>query len=307
MGRRERSMVPEAEFRSYYGEPVINGPVWKTPDVPAYFFLGGLAAGSSLLGAGAHATGRPAMAARSKVAALVGAALSGVALVHDLGRPARFLNMLRTFKVTSPMSVGSWVLAGYSAPTAVAAMSAVTGRGPRTGALATAASAALAPAVATYTAVLVSDTAVPAWHEAHGELPFVFAGSASAAAGGLALLWADAGEEGPPRRLATLGWLLDVAGVQRLQRRGLATETYEQGRAGRFMNAGKALGALGVAGATLGRRRRAVRAASGVALMAGSLCTRYGVFHAGRQSSDDPRHTVVPQRDRARTSAAAGS
>ena len=48
--------------------------------------------------------------------------------------------------------------------------------------------AVTAPPVAAYTAVLLADTATPSWHEAHRELPFVFVGSAAAAAGGLGLL-----------------------------------------------------------------------------------------------------------------------
>ena len=56
------------------------------------------------------------------------------ALVHDLGRPARFANMLRVFKISSPMSVGSWLLAGYVPAAAAAAASALTGRLPRAGA-----------------------------------------------------------------------------------------------------------------------------------------------------------------------------
>ena len=305
MGRREKAMVPKAEFRSYYGESVINPPVWKTPDVPAYLFLGGLAAGSSLLGAGAHATGRTAMATRAKVAALVGAALSGGALVHDLGKPSRFLYMLRTFKVTSPMSVGAWLLLGYSAPAGLAALSAVTGRAPRTGVVATAASAVVAPAIATYTAVLLADTAVPAWHEAHRELPFVFVGSGSAAAGGLALLSATEGEEGPARRLATIGWLVDLAGVERMERRlGTVADPYESGVAGRWMKAGKVLTAIGAVTANVGRRNRAARVVGGASFMAGSLCTRFGVFHAGRASAEDPGATVVPQRERIEAGAA---
>ncbi|HEX4251892.1 MAG TPA: NrfD/PsrC family molybdoenzyme membrane anchor subunit, partial [Pseudonocardia sp.] len=106
-------MVPQAEFDSYYGRPVLNPPTWKSLDIAGYLFLGGLAGASSLLGAGAHATGRRALGRVSKLGALAAAGVSLVALVHDLGRPARFLNMLRVFKPTSPMSVGSWVLAGY--------------------------------------------------------------------------------------------------------------------------------------------------------------------------------------------------
>jgi hypothetical protein len=307
MGRRgEQHMVPKAEFRSYYGKPIINGPVWKTPDIPGYLFLGGLAGGSSLLGAGAHATGRQALARRSKVAAVVAAAASGAALVHDLGKPSRFLYMLRTFKTTSPMSVGSWLLAGYSGPAGVAALSAVTGRAPRTGAAATAGAALLGPGVAAYTAALLADTAVPAWHEAWRELPFVFVGSGSAAAGGLALLCADEADEGPARRLATIGWLLDLVGVERMERRlGPVADAYETGRAGRYMKAGKAFAAIGTVTANAGRRSRTARAAAGASLLVGSVCTRFGVFHAGRASADDPSATVVPQRERAEAHAEA--
>src|SRR5579863_7165776 len=110
-GRRgEREMVPPARFTSYYGKPVINSPVWHSPDVPGYFFLGGLAGASSLLAAGAQATGRPALARAAKSGALGAISLSLAGLVHDLGRPARFLNMVRVVKVTSPMNVGSWIL-----------------------------------------------------------------------------------------------------------------------------------------------------------------------------------------------------
>lgn len=300
MGRRgEQRMVPEAEFRSYYGKPILNRPVWKTPDIPGYLFLGGLAGGSSLLGAGAHATGRHALATRSKVAAIAAAGASGAALVHDLGRPARFLYMLRTFKVTSPMSVGSWLLAAYSAPAGVAALSAVTGRAPRTGAAATAGAALLGPGVAAYTAALLADTAVPAWHGAHRPLPFVFVGSASAAAGGLGLLWADDADEGPARRLATMGWLLELIAVERMEGRlGPVAEAYENGRAGRYMKAAKVFAGVGAVAANVGRRSRVARAVAGASLLTGSICTRFGVFHAGLTSADDPGATVVPQRDR---------
>lgn len=295
----EKHMVPKAEFRSYYGKPILNGPVWRSPDVPGYLFLGGLAGGSSLLAAGAHATGRHPLATRSKVAALLAAGASGAALVHDLGRPARFLYMLRTFKVTSPMSVGSWLLAAYSAPAGIAALSAVTGRAPRSGAAATAGAALLGPGVAAYTAALLADTAVPAWHDAYRELPFIFVGSGSAAAGGLGLLWADGTEEGPPRRLATIGWLLDLVGVERMERRlGPVADAYGTGRAGRYVRAGKVLTAVGAVAANVGRRSRTARAVAGASLLAGSVCTRFGVFHAGRASADDPSATVGPQRER---------
>src|SRR5919201_6121003 len=187
--RGEQPMVPEAQFTSYYGKPVINRPVWHAaPDIPGYLFLGGLAGASSLLGAGAQLTGRPLLARAAKAGAFGAGCLSIVALVHDLGRPARFLHMLRVFKVSSPMNVGSWLLSAYVPATGVAAVSALTGRVPRLGAAATAGAALLGPAVAAYTGALISDTAVPAWHDGYPEMPFVFVGSAASAAGGLGLL-----------------------------------------------------------------------------------------------------------------------
>lgn len=298
-GRGEERMVPRAEFESYYGKPILNAPVWKTPDVPGYLFLGGLAAGSSLLAAGAQLSGRPILASRSKSAAVVAVAASGAALVHDLGRPARFLNMLRTFKPSSPMSMGSWLLAVYGPATGVAALSARSGRAPRSGAAATAGAAVLAPTIAAYTAALLSDTAVPAWHDAYRELPFVFVGSAATAAGGLGLLTAPQDEASPARRLATIGWATEAASSELMERRlGMVAEPYQGGRGGRFMKAGKVLSALGVAGAHLGRRNHLATVASGAALLGASLCTRFGVFHAGLDSAGDPKYTVIPQRER---------
>ncbi len=195
-GRRgERPMVPKAEFTSYYGKPVLNAPVWEARDIAGYFFLGGLAGGSSLLAAGADLTGRPELSRVAKTGAAAAITLSLAALVHDLGRPARFVNMMRVFKVTSPMSVGTWLLGGYAPAAGVAAVTALTGRLPRVGSAATAGAALLGPAVAAYTAVLVADTAVPSWHDGYREMPFVFTGSAAMAAGGLGLL------AGPARRV----------------------------------------------------------------------------------------------------------
>lgn len=68
---------------------------------------------ASLLGAGAQLTGRPGLERSTKIGAVAAGVLSLAGLVHDLGRPSPFLHMLRVFKVTSPMSVGSWLLAGY--------------------------------------------------------------------------------------------------------------------------------------------------------------------------------------------------
>lgn len=314
--RGEQPMVPPAEFGSYYGQPILKSPVWEAPDIPGYLFLGGLAGGSSLLGAGADLTGRPVLATVAKTGAAGAGALSLAALVHDLGRPERFLHMLRVFKVTSPMNVGSWLLAAYMPAAGAAALTALTGRLPRIGAAATAGAAVLGPAVASYTAALISDTAVPSWHDGYPEMPFVFTGSGAMAAGGLGLLGAgllDASpnETPPARNLAVLGAAMETAALERMERRvGLSAEPYSKGRGGAYVKAGKILAAAGTAGAVLstpgllagrlipGRAGRVIAAASGAALLAASAATRWGIFHAGLASAQDPKYTVVPQRQR---------
>jgi DMSO reductase anchor subunit len=293
--------VPDVEFTSYYGMPVIKAPVWSSLDIPAYLFLGGLAGAASLLGAGAQATRRPALGRVSKVGAFGAGALSLVALIHDLGRPARFLHMLRVFKVTSPMSVGSWLLAGYVPLAGIAAASSVTGKAPKIGMVATAATALLGPAVASYTAALISDTAVPAWHDGYPEMPFVFVGSGATAAGGLGLLAAPTAQNGPALAMAVFGVGTELASFARMERRiGISAEPYSQGRGGAYVRAGKVLSLLGLVGALLGRRNRVVSAAAGATLLASSAVTRWGIFHAGMQSANDPKYTVVPQRERLR-------
>jgi formate-dependent nitrite reductase membrane component NrfD len=292
-------MVPPAEFTSYYGKPVLNSPVWASRDIAGYFFLGGLAGASSLLGAGAHATGRPALATAAKAGALGAASVSLAGLIHDLGRPTRFLNMMRVFKVTSPMSVGTWILSGYVPVAGLAAASALTGRVPRLGAAATAGAALLGPALATYTGVLISDTAVPAWHDGYREMPFVFAGSAAVAAGGLGLLAGPAGQNAPARNLALLGAATEAAAFELMTTRmGMVAEPYHTNRAGAYVRAGQMLTLLGAAGALLGRRNRVVAALSGAALLGASAATRWGIFHAGLGSAADPKYTIIPQRQR---------
>ena len=299
-GRRgaEKQLVPEAEFRSYYGRPVVKETVWG-PDIPAYLFLGGLAGASSALAAGAHLTRQPELARALKCGAAGAISLSMAALVHDLGRPLRFINMLRVVKVTSPMSVGTWILSGYTPCALAAAATAVTGRLPRAGLAATLGAAALGPAVAAYTSVLLADTATPAWHEAHRELPFVFIGSAASAAGGLGMLAVPPRGAGQAVRLAVIGATGELIAKSLLVRRlGPVAEPYQEGRAGALMDRAEKLTAAGLAGAVLGSRNRVVAPLAGVALLAASALTRFGIFEAGRASARDPKYTVGPQRQR---------
>src|SRR3954451_14139130 len=97
------------KFTSYYGRPVIKEPVW-TPEIPIYFFTGGLAGASAGLAFMARLTGRRKLARVATGNAFAAVAVSPALLISDLGVPKRFLNMLRVFKVTAPMSGGSWII-----------------------------------------------------------------------------------------------------------------------------------------------------------------------------------------------------
>ncbi len=308
-GARRRAgaeiMVPDAEFTSYYGRPVIKEPSWEAPDVPGYLFLGGLAGASSVLAAGAQLSGYRELASVAKVSALGAIGLAGVALVHDLGRPGRFVNMLRVFKPSSPMSVGSWLLAAYGPVAGAAAVSEVTGILPKAGIAATLGAGLLGPGIATYTAALLCDTAVPAWHAGYREMPYVFAGSAASAAGGLGLLATHPADAEPARNLAVLGATVELIAKRQLIRRLARSEgqslaePYETGTTGAVLRLAEFLTAGALAGAVLGRRSRAVSALTGASLMAASAMTRFGIFEAGMASARDPKYTIVPQRRRA--------
>lgn len=302
-GRKRRR---EELFASYYGRPIVKQATWQPVDIAGYFFLGGLAGASSVLAAGAQLSGRPALARPLKLGAAGAIHLSLIALVHDLGRPARFLNMLRVFKPTSPMSVGVWVLFAYAPAATAAALGELAGTGEfgrRVRPLAsagTAGAALLGPAVASYTSALLANTATPAWHEGHREMPFVFVGSAASAAAGLGLLTAPVAQNGPAVRLAALGAACEMTAVKVLERRvGMIAECYHEGRAGKLMRTAEALTVAGVAGAfAFGRRSRLGAALSGAALLAASACARFGIFEAGLASARDPKYTVAPQRER---------
>ena len=300
----ERSVVPEVEFESYYGRQILKTPTWQPLDIAGYLFLGGLAGASGVLAEGAAWTGRPGLERVARIAAVGGVGLGTVALVHDLGRPSRFVNMLRVLKPTSPMSVGSFILAPFAGLSTVALASNLTGRLPLLGRASGVGAGVFGPALATYTAALIGDTAVPSWHEGHKEMPFVFAGSASSAAGGLALVVAPRAENGPARRMAVGGAALELASGELMKRRmGLAAEPYRTGGSGRMMKAAEALTAVGALGSLVGRSRP-VTVLAGACLVAGSVLTRFGIFKAGVVSAEDPKYTVIPQRERVEAPAA---
>lgn len=308
-GRREDVMVPDAQFSSYYGRQIVKPAPW-TWEIPAYLYLGGLAAGSSLLASGGEMTGQQELQRNARLISLVALGGSTATLIADLGKPSRFLNMMRTIKLTSPMSVGSWILAGFGTFTGIAAFSEVMHfvlpdevplqeLWPIGDRLTSIGAGMFSAPLAAYTAVLLSDTATPTWHEAYHELPFVFVGSALACAGGAAMITTRPEQTGPARIMVAAGSTLEVVAHQIMEKRlGLLAEPMHEGRPGLMLKAAKALTVGGALLGALGGRRRSLATAAGVALNAGSALTRFGIFYAGIASAKDPKYTVIPQRER---------
>jgi hypothetical protein len=305
---RERSMVPRSEPQSYYGQPVLKEPVWK-PEIPFYFYTGGLAGASAGFALLSELRGDRALARRAWLTAMAGVSASPVLLISDLGKPSRFLNMLRMFKVTSPMSVGSWILTASGSSTALAVGSELTGLYPALGRGAKVASAILGMPLSTYTAGLFANTSVPAWHGARFTLPLVFAGSSAASAGAAATMLSPLREAAPARRLAVGGAVGSVGAALAMERvLGDLGEPYKKGLSGKLS---RAAGALTLAGAALiaarGGSSRAAALAGGAVLTAGVITERWAVFRAGFQSAADPKYTVGPQRARIERGEARGA
>lgn len=312
--RDESIMVPDAQFSSYYGHQIVKPAPWDYK-IPTYLYTGGLAGGSGLLAAGATLTGRRTLERNTRFVALGALGVSLVALIGDLGKPSRFLNMMRTVKVTSPMSLGTWILTGYGAFCGLAGACEVAEMAlphtdfrykkqvnaalpviRRSSSLGT---GAISPLLASYTAVLLSDTATPTWHELYRELPFVFVNSAMAASGGFQLVVTPSRDAAPARRMAVLGAAVELVAHSVMRRNGgLLAEPLHEGTPGRLNAGAQAATWGGLVITALAGHLRPAGVIGGVALNVGSALTRFSVFHAGVESAKDPKYTVIPQKER---------
>ena len=302
-----RTSTGADDLPTYYDRPAIKEPVWIW-SVPVYFVVGSAAGAFAALGAAARVAGGPELeplVARCRRLAAAGGALGSVLLVIDLGRPERFLNMLRVLRPTSPMSVGSWTLAAFSGAAAGAALFAGS-RSPalrRLGDLLGAAAGLLGPPLAAYPAVLLANTAVPVWIETRRTLPALFVASgASTAASVLEAAGTAATERHTLRPFglaAKAAVLVAIAAVERdagrVERVGRALR---EGVPGDLWRAAKGAAVAGLGLSLLppgGRAKRVVGAALGVA---GALALRFAVVRAGHASARDPRATFARQRRR---------
>ena len=264
--------------------PMMHAPVW-TWEVPLYFWLGGLASGTSFVACAADLAGDERSAVALRRLALGAAVPCAPLLIADLGRPLRFLHMLRIFKPRSPMSMGAWCLVAFSSTAAGAVGADLTGRR-RAARRLGGATAVLGTYLGSYTGALLAATAVPVWARSRGLIGPIFVCTAvgsGASAAGLAL------RDGPTRRgarsAAAVAMTAELALSHLNERRlgPLAALLHSR----RFRLA-QALTAAGLV----------FRRASGPLFLAAGLLYRFAWIEAGKASAGDDEAVARTARGR---------
>ena len=289
-----RNAVPMQPDRGYYGMPLLKEPVW-TWEVPAYFFVGGAAGAAAVVGAAAQIAGaHESLVNDARWIAGAGAALSAPLLVADLGRPERFLNMLRVFKLRSPMSVGAWTLAAFGTFASAALFAdEIRKRSDLPVHIIGDASALLSAAtglvMATYTGVLIGATSIPVWSNHVSVLPIHF--GASAVASAVSMLELAGHDEGALNLLGLAAAAVESYVGYRIESdRRIEGDPLRRGATGITIRIGGFFsGPLPLLLRIAGLRSKRFRDAAGVASLLGSLITRFAWIEAGRESSRDLR------------------
>src|SRR3954470_8441797 len=277
----------------YYGLPLLKKPVW-TWEVPVYFFVGGAAGAAAVIAAVAERLdGDDGLARDAAWLAAGGGMISAALLTADLGRPERFINMLRVFKPQSAMSVGSWTLAAFSSAAAASAFADAADR--RLGGstpirvlhdLASPAAALLGTVLSTYTGVLIGATAIPVWHTHVRVLPLHFGASGTASAAAMLELRGHDSEALNAIAFAAAA-VETLTGVAIERRDDQASAALRQGSTGLLIRTGGVLsGPIPLVLRALGARRQPLRRAAAVASIVGSLITRIAWIAAGRVSAE---------------------
>lgn len=286
----------------YYGIHMLKEPQW-TAEVPLYFFVGGASGASAVIGTIAEWTGLDDKIARdARWVAAIGAAVSSGLLIHDLGRPSRFLNMLRMFKPQSPMSMGAWALAGFGTFSGANLFAQLLqdyfGPGITVAMLkhsTQALTALFALPFHNYTGVLIGATAIPVWNHNIRSLPIHFGTSGLAA--GASILELIGNEDSTALNLIGIGAsaMETYEGYHlEFKRDPRVNEPLKHGVSGWITRAGGVLSgpvplALRLAALIGGRRKTRLRRLATWSAIAGSICTRYGWVQAGHASARDWR------------------
>ncbi|HKW97554.1 MAG TPA: NrfD/PsrC family molybdoenzyme membrane anchor subunit [Bryobacteraceae bacterium] len=306
----ETKREPEVQARAdttYYGQPMLKAPVWSI-DVPIYYFLGGAAGAAMTLGAAIQLVSSQRRKELRRLSAIchwtgiIGSTAGAAFLIHDLGKPSRFLYMLRIFRPTSPMNVGTWILSA-AAPSGILTGLLVNRRGllGKLGEFTGFISGIFGAALAGYTGVLVANTAIPIWHESRQWMPVLFAASGAASAASVVDLFYD-NERGRQitRTFGKTARLAEVVASTRVERAASLVPTVGEP----FRRRGpaflwKTAKVLNVASLALslapGRSRRKTTTAALLGA-AGAFCLRLAIHYLGNASARNPRASFHLQR-----------
>lgn len=286
--------------------PMINEAVW-TWEIPLYFWFGGMASGSAFLSLAAHAVGDERAAAVARKVTLAAVMPSPVLLIMDLGKPTRFLNMLRIFKTRSPMSVGAWCLVAFSGTASGAVGAELIGQRRAARAL-DVSTALLGTVLGSYTGVLLASTAVPVWARSRVFLPpiFICTATATGAAANRLALAASGVRPGDPSRTA-LGTVETAAMGAELvlssfneRRLGRVGEALDTGQANRLFELAKWSVRLGLSLRFLRSRGGPwAHHVASVLYLLGGLSFRFAWVAAGRNSAHDDETVARTARVRA--------
>lgn len=288
---------------TYYERPVIKKSVWSWM-IPAYYYVGGVTGATAVFGAATSLVDGESFASlrkHSRYVALAGVSASTVLLIGDLGRPTRFLYMLRVFRPTSPMSVGSWILSAFGTFAGAAAGAEFLGWR-RVSDLLALPTGFLGLGLSGYTGVLVANTTVPLWNQSRHLLPVLFLSSAAASAASLFDLLGSHGER--EDRAITLfgvaGKIGELSAAVALEREAQLVVQVGgpllEGLSGALWQTGKALSAASLLFSVLSSRSSKLKRAAGICGTLGAVCIRFGIHYAGQRSAINPRATFHQQR-----------
>lgn len=294
---RQDPSLQAADRQDYYRLPVLKQPVWIW-SVPAYFYVGGVAGGAAVLAALLKGRRRLRdLASACRWLAFLGTTLGPGLLTWDLGKMQRFANMLRVLRPSSPMSIGSWSLAGSGALSALALL-----RGEREGGrLPELALAGGGLVLAGYTGVLLGNTANPLWKGCRNSLPLLFTASSMAStAGVLELLPLNRDEEKVVQHFGLIGKVAETASLTLVERQAArnpqAARGLSEGEGGLLWKTSKALITAGVILNLIPVRSPWKRRLGGLLTTAGAVCLRYALLESGKQAAREPQATFSPQR-----------
>jgi formate-dependent nitrite reductase membrane component NrfD len=320
--RRARARTAGDEAReSYYGLPVIHKAHWDWWIV-VYFFVGGISGAANAIATLSRWHGGKDGESISRIGRYLSFVMifpSVIALIFDLGRPERFIYMMRVVKLRSPMSLGTWILLSSSFFLSLLTVDQARRDGllgesnPVTrfverfpvrlfDALGVVPSLILAG----YTGVLLAATAVPFWTRNHllmGPLFLASAFSNAAAAIGLILgLRRDSSANAKYRieRLDVLAMIAEVALLVAFKRGLSKTEArpLEDGTTGKLHRYGVLGGGIGLPlilhGSSVLRGKNSptpISLLASIAVLLGGLAFRYVMVMGGHRSADDPQAT----------------